>query len=89
MSSASAPVAPALIAGEIGAHAQRIEKRDARFDHEIDLLAIDVQAHWHIAGSGDRGRTLSGQFGGRCNGLGQTHDACGFKKIAAVKTHAV
>ena len=57
---AGAAIASALIAREIRARAQRIEQCDPRLDHEIDLPAVYVQAHGHVAGSHGRRRALSG-----------------------------
>ncbi len=86
---AGAAIAAALVAGEIGAHAQRVEQRDARLDHQIDLPAVHVQAHRHVAGPDGRRRALRLSFLGRDDGLGQTDNACGSEKIATVKPQAV
>ena len=52
---AGAAIAAALVAGEVGAHAQRVEQRHARLDHQIDLPAVHRETHRHFAGA-DRGR---------------------------------
>ena len=49
----SAAIAAALVAGEVGAVAHRIEQRDARLDPQIEALAVHRQRHRHVARADD------------------------------------
>ena len=58
---AGAAIADALVAGQVGAHAQRVEQRDPRLDPEIETLAVDHEADRHLAwtdGAGAAGDVL-------------------------------
>ena len=59
---AGAAVAAALVAGQVGAHAERIEQRDARLDPGVESLAVDHQRDRHLARA-DRARGARLRFG--------------------------
>src|SRR5436190_4965876 len=56
---AGAAVADALVARHVGAHAQRVEQRDPRLDHQVELAAVDGEPHRHVAGADFRNPGLS------------------------------
>ena len=86
---AGAAIAAALVAGQVGAHAQRVEQRDARLDHQIELPAVDGQPHRHLAGP-DRGRpALRLELGRRDDRGRHTDDAGRFQEVAAAEVDAV
>src|ERR1019366_8597011 len=61
---AGAAIAHALVAGHVGTRTDRIEQRHARFDLEIQPLAVHEQLDRHFAGS-DRARAWRLRVGGR------------------------
>jgi hypothetical protein len=81
---ARAAIAAPLAAGQIRAHAQRVEQRHARLNHQVQALAVHHQAHGHFARShGSHGGGLRLRFRRRRGRRDGADDAGGLEEVAA------
>ena len=83
---AGAAIADALVAGHVGARADRVEQGDARFDPQIEPLAVDHQGHRHVARADARAAGVCAAASGhadRRDGRREAADAGSLQESAA------